>query len=300
MHQPILSSSSAEYIPQKSGMRGIWEKIEQAARVCYKSEGKIQYDENGNSLTAEAFANKIINVRKHTSVAEHAAVYLKMPKMSSDGLYWTTFTLPNTAPYSKIVDNLYDVYITTNYRVIIENHLEEYMKYMIDPVPGLHILRHTFHVFTDRGVSAELNRHRHNSPSERSTRYVDQQEGISVCWPENISKENINRGMSEWEMNMSPEEVLYMANQFAGYFYQKLRNLGWSKQEARRVLPLDIQTELFISAFEDDWEHFFDLRYLEKTGKVHPDMKELTTKMLECLPSDSYLKNKYYADKSIH
>lgn len=47
-------------------------------------------------------------------------------------------------------------------------------------------------------------------------------------------------------------------------------------QEARAVLPNATKTEICMTGFADDWKHFFDLRYFETTGKVHPDMKVLT------------------------
>jgi thymidylate synthase ThyX len=74
-----LINSSVEIIPQKPGLQGILENIELAARVCYKSESCIKYDEEGNSLTAKDFVDKIVNVYKHQSVAEHGTVYLKIP-----------------------------------------------------------------------------------------------------------------------------------------------------------------------------------------------------------------------------
>jgi hypothetical protein len=33
-----------------------------------------------------------------------------------------------------------------------------------------------------------------------------------------------------------------------------------------------------MTGFASDWRHFFDLRYFEKTGKAHPDMKLLAEK----------------------
>jgi thymidylate synthase ThyX len=48
-------------------------------------------------------------------------------------------------------------------------------------------------------------------------------------------------------------------------------------QEAREVLPLSTATEVVYTGFEEDWKHFFDLRYRETTGKAHPDMKQIAT-----------------------
>ena len=54
-----------------------------------------------------------------------------------------------------------------------------------------------------------------------------------------------------------------------------LINEGLKAEEARSVLPNDCKTELVMTGFISDWEHFFDLRALDKTGKAHPDIKAL-------------------------
>ena len=72
----ILINPEVHLIQQKELMQGVYEQIELAARTCYKSEGNIKYDSDGNSTTAKDFVNKILNVYKHRSVAEHATIYL--------------------------------------------------------------------------------------------------------------------------------------------------------------------------------------------------------------------------------
>lgn len=54
-----------------------------------------------------------------------------------------------------------------------------------------------------------------------------------------------------------------------------LINEGLKAEEARSVLPNDCKTELVMTGFVSDWEHFFDLRALDKTGKAHVDIKAL-------------------------
>jgi thymidylate synthase (FAD) len=57
--------------------------------------------------------------------------------------------------------------------------------------------------------------------------------------------------------------------------YMYLLEMGLKAEEARSVLPNDCKTELIMTGFISDWEHFFDLRALDKTGKAHPDIKAL-------------------------
>lgn len=296
---PIYNSISAAYIPQYPGIIGIQEKIEVAARTCYKSEGKIEYDEDGRSLTAEAFCDKILNVYKHQSCAEHGAVYLYYQTSGPELTYYDSAFMSffETNPYSRInvhygLANI-KMYITTNYRVIIENKLEDYLQYLCNPTP-YHELRHTVRVFTDRGVSAESNRHRVNSPSERSTRYVNYGNGIRVTVPTDFTMEEVQRyanrithkGMCEyialedtslWE----PLDYWLYAIYATEFSYVNLLRLGWKPQQARRVLPFSTETELVVSAFESDWVKYFGQRYFGSTGTPHPDMKETCKKIMD-------------------
>lgn len=293
----IFSQIRAQAMPQKPGIQGMYEQIELAARTCYKSEKKIEYDEEGNSLTAADFVDKIVKVRKHTSVAEHGAVYLiyKRPHGSDDG--FPIKYIHNKYSEVRTVEgevNTY-YYITTNYRVLVENKWEDDLKYWHEPTEH-HALRRSVRFFTDRGVSAESNRHRVNSPSERSTRYVNYgNEGhISVIVPVDFTEHAMMQTFDKWggsvkmfdNMCMSIFDGSYITemgvidtwlfgNMAAEFSYMRLLELGWKPQEARRVLPMDIETELVVSAYEHDWARYFCQRYFGTTGTPHPDM-ELT------------------------
>lgn len=63
--------------------------------------------------------------------------------------------------------------------------------------------------------------------------------------------------------------------------YFNLLNLGWKPQEARAVLPNALKTELIMTGFVSDWEHFFDLRALGTTGAPHPQAKELAEPLMK-------------------
>lgn len=292
-----ISKIKAEYIPQKPGMRGVWEKIEQGGRTCYKSEGLAKYDENGDSLTAEEFANKLVNIMKHRSVAEHATIYLNIPTRIEPGA--VNFFINN--PYSKVgpvfsKDWKEFVPVTTNYRVIVENDMVDLLQYMVDPTDK-HELRYTIRVFTDRGVSAEMNRHRVNSPSERSTRYCNfsgnKFDGVHIINTEfndeNVDKLNYNNAVYDFCYEIGNHDIddwkeldyWMFANLACEFSYNNLIRLGWTPQQARRVLPLDLETELVITAFESDWVRFFDQRLYGSTGTPHPDMIKTARVMMD-------------------
>lgn len=54
--------------------------------------------------------------------------------------------------------------------------------------------------------------------------------------------------------------------------YFGLLDYGWKPQQARAVLPNSLKTELIMTGFTSDWEHFFELR-CDKAA--HPDARAL-------------------------
>lgn len=64
------------------------------------------------------------------------------------------------------------------------------------------------------------------------------------------------------------------------YMYLLTDECGLKAEEARGVLPNDCKTELIMTGFVSDWEHFFDLRSKGTTGKPHPDIKVLADHLL--------------------
>lgn len=51
-------------------------------------------------------------------------------------------------------------------------------------------------------------------------------------------------------------------------------------QQARQVLPNALKTELVMTGFVSDWNHFFDLRARGTTGAPHPDAKALAEPLM--------------------
>jgi thymidylate synthase (FAD) len=66
-------------------------------------------------------------------------------------------------------------------------------------------------------------------------------------------------------------------------YYFGLLQAGCTPQEAREVLPLSLKTELVMSGFVSDWQHFFNLRtsIIAETGKPHPDASRLADPLYE-------------------
>ena len=60
--------------------------------------------------------------------------------------------------------------------------------------------------------------------------------------------------------------------------YLALIEMGWKPQQARQVLPNALKTEVVMTGFLSDWEHFFELRC---APNAHPDMRKLADELHE-------------------
>lgn len=69
--------------------------------------------------------------------------------------------------------------------------------------------------------------------------------------------------------------------------YLYLLQNGWKPQQARAVLPNSLKTELVVTGFASDWEHFFELR---DAGSAHPQARELAHPLHEEFKNRNLLK----------
>ncbi len=275
-----LINPSYQIIEQKEGLEGIYEQIELAGRVCYKSERK-------EGTTAKDFVDKLIN-RGHLSVLEHGTVYLAIPHNPFSSIADSTFRYRYN-PYSKVVGamsiNPGMVYVTTNYRVLIENSWLDDLQYLCEPTE-YHEKRVTIKLNIGVDISRELNRQRCLSVSEQSTRYC------------NFSKDKFGNEitcMIPCCLNTSPNydisQEFKQALKDSEKHYFKLLELGWKPENARKVLPLDLATKVVYTAFMSDWDYIFSLRCSEsKMGKSHPDCVFIMDKVKNEFIKREYIK----------
>ena len=241
-------------------LQDVYKDIERAARISYKSEDKITDD------SAEKMVQRLISM-KHYSPLEFGTIYLKITLDPIRNIY-SALKYENN-PFSAItIAKDSTRYITTNYRVIIENHWEDDLQYMCAPTK-YHQRRTTVKFITNRAVSHELVRHRSMSFMQESQRYVAYDKDkfgneltfIKPAWKQQELDEQTNETALTHQLFANIEDT-----------YMKLRSLGLTPQQARIVLPNATKTELYMCGFDKDWEHFFDLR--DKTH-VDPQMYDL-------------------------
>ena len=276
--QKFPDSSSKNF--KEDYLQYMYEHIERCGRVCYKSEDHIKEG------SAKEFVQRMVD-SEHYAMLEHGTVYLYIKYGSLLDNYDEYFKLVDIAikykknKYSVVntkVENTYwhHCWITTNYRVLVENGWLDDLQYQCEPTE-YHEKRNTICFTTDIGVTREFNRHRVDSIAEESTRYCNYTKGkfgseITYTIPAWIKEEDIPK---EPFMTNDWTAIEYWMNCLAvcENTYNNLIRLGWKPQQARQVLPLNTKSTLIHTAFDTDWEHFFDLRVHGITGAPHPNAK---------------------------
>ena len=145
-----LIEPSFEILEQAPGIQGIKKQIELAGRTCYKSEDKI------TDTSCEEFVSRMVN-SGHGAMLEHGTVYLMISNQVDD--FESIYEDFDRNKYSKInYDGSY-LYVTTNYRVLVENDWLYVLDYQCEPTV-LHEKRIAVKFICDRGVSHEFVRHK--------------------------------------------------------------------------------------------------------------------------------------------
>ena len=282
----LIKSEIEDITPTKYTLNDVKKQIELAGRICYKSEDKI------TDNSCEEFVQRMINMG-HMSMLEHGTIYLTVP-VNEDKNGIAYYFIIN--PYSTVKFEDGNAYITTNYRVIIENKWEEYLKYMSEPTKN-HVKRITYKFICDRGVSHEIVRHRSMSFAQESTRYCNYNKDkfdneITYIIPTKL-EDKLNPGQyTYWDddwCDLNDYKIMYPCNNDdVDVFLQQLNSdelsysflidSGWKPQEARQVLPNALKTEIIVTGFEHDWEAFIRLR---SAKNAHPDIQKLANLIKE-------------------
>ena len=284
-----LIKASFNIIEQGSSIDGIYKIIEQAGRVCYKSEDKITPD------SAKKFVERMVK-SGHGAMLEHGTVYLFLT-MSSRQQYFKYCSNPYSVANStgEAEKGTWNGFVTTNYRVLVENGWLEDLEYICNPGKE-HEKRITVRFVCDRGVSHEFVRHRVFSFAQESTRYCNYSKDkfgneLTFIIPRWLSLSNgsytydypngFTKDGSKWDSKLELNTfLLSLVRSEATYL--ELIEQGWIAQQARAVLPNSLKTELVMTGFVSDWKRFFRLRSrIAKTGKPHPQAQELADPLMD-------------------
>ena len=298
-----LINQSFEILEQEPGLQGIYKQIELAGRTCYKSLDKI------TETSAEGFVNRMIT-SKHYAMLEHGTVYLKIRKGTYAYSHYVVVCEPDDdfmsssrelsyRPYTKV--NIQDdyIYVTTNYRVLVENGWLDDLKYLCEPTE-FHEKRVTVRFTTSNGIMREFTRHRSHSFAVESTRYCNYSKDkfnnkltfIIPSWIE-MEEGRITTDSFGCPTIVNEETYDFLSGLGASErSYFRLINGGWKPQQAREVLPLATKCDMIMTGFVSDWQHFFRLRtsIIAETGKPHPDASALADPLYKEFINRNYLK----------
>lgn len=270
-----IINPSYKIINQGNTLEDIYRHIEFCGRICYKSEDRITEDSYKRFLS-------IIKNNKHNSVLEHGTVYLDF---TGDSIISALERYKWNA-YSKMYRNTLEdnwkephLYVTTNYRVIIENDWEEDLKYLCVPTK-FHEKRVSVHFICDRAIANEFTRHRRFSFSQESTRYCNYDKnkfGRELTFIKPLWLQINEEGNVDLAAQVFIEGLRYLESDYFRLLYH-----GWKPEQARNILPLTLKTELIMTGFISDWEHFFELRCAKD---AHPQARELSVPLEQELKS---------------
>lgn len=284
-----LIESKVDVIEQQPGLEGVYKQIELAGRTCYKSEDKITED------SAKEFVDRMIK-SKHGAMLEHGTVYLSVPKEETEIVGFHGWCQYSKVRSDLVMEEPCNWLITTNMRVLVEHDRLHDLKYICEPTER-HEKRITARFTCDRGVSHEIVRHRVMSFAQESTRYCnytkdkfDNQITFIIPTWANIPEGKYTDWDGDWcdvgkltvlkpIENDAVDQFLFLCK-YAETSYDLMIDRGSKPQEARQVLPNAVKTEIVVTGFESDWEHFFELRTADA---AHPDMRKLALELQEKL-----------------
>jgi thymidylate synthase (FAD) len=145
-----------------------------------------------------------------------------------------------------------------------------------------------FEVNTTRDISAQILRHRSFSFQEFSQRYAEVQLKPEI--PDWRRQDLTNRQNSIDDLDL---EAIAEADQLCANVikqstlaYQRLLELGVAKECARKVLPMNSPTSLYMSGTIRSWIHYLSVRTGVETQLEHRQIaQEIKTILINHLPS---------------
>lgn len=126
---------------------------------------------------------------------------------------------------------------------------------------------------TNRGIAAQILRHRSFSFQEFSQRYAKAQgfEYIKPRRQDNKNRQNSFDDLSEDNKTWF-EYTHQRIQESTNSFYEEALERGIAKETARFMLPLSTKTRMYMNGTVRSWIHYIELRTDESTQKEHRDI----------------------------
>ena len=136
----------------------------------------------------------------------------------------------------------------------------------------------TLQIETNRGIAAQILRHRSFTFQEFSQRYADSRQLGEIPIPELRRQDNKNRqnsipDLSEKVIHKFNKAIKLQFNQ-SKELYEEMLEAGIAKECARFVLPLATPTRIYMTGSCRSWIHYIRLRTGHGTQKEHMDIAQ--------------------------
>lgn len=290
-----LIKQSYELLGTPQSLDEAWSFVARAARNCYQSE-KTRLDESEEDFCKRILLKHPEDLEKdHMSPFEFGVVYLTLPTRDCTEPFGENYVERlekyQNNHYSRVNRN----YVTTNLRVILENHWEDDLKYA-GPPTKYHMKACCFKFDTSIHVYKDLTRHegalsfaiestrycKYSSPKfgsgltfikhPRLTKYSDKELHLDEDRIFNNNFEGLTEEVKVLFMGFACDEWTYLS---------LINDHGWTAQDAATKLPQDTKATVFMCGYEDNLQHMFRLRAEECSGPVLPQVAEITKPMYE-------------------
>ena len=137
----------------------------------------------------------------------------------------------------------------------------------------------TLEIETNRGIAAQILRHRSFTFQEFSQRYADSSmltDKIPLFDLRRQDTKNRQNSIDDVDPFVKQELEIAIERHFdsAMDLYQHMLSVGIAKECSRFVLPLAIPTKIYMSGSVRSWMHYIDLRSAHGTQKEHMDIAQ--------------------------
>ena len=145
----------------------------------------------------------------------------------------------------------------------------------------------TLEIETNRGIAAQILRHRSFTFQEFSQRYADTNLLGDIPVPELRRQDTKNRqnstddldSITKVKLEAKIEEHFFQSQ----HLYNELLSQGVAKECARFVLPLATPTRIYMTGSCRSWIHYINLRSANGTQKEHMDIANECKKVFICV-----------------
>jgi len=147
----------------------------------------------------------------------------------------------------------------------------------------------TLQIETNRGIAAQILRHRSFTFQEFSQRYADSSQLGQIPLPELRRQDSKNRqnSISDLSEDIKEDFSERISNHFqnASKLYVEMLEKGVAKECARFILPLATPTRIYMSGSCRSWIHYIKLRSANGTQEEHKRIAlECKDIFKECFP----------------